>query len=90
MKIGIAGLGRMGGAIAKRLIDVGHNVAVWNRDPTKSKPLGEQGAVLAASPKELAERVDLVITILTDAAAIESVYNGSAVCWRVMSRASSL
>ncbi len=66
----------MGGAIAKRLIDVGHDVVVWNRGAPKSKPLGDQGAVVAASPKELAERVDLVITILTDAAAIESVYNG--------------
>jgi 3-hydroxyisobutyrate dehydrogenase len=66
----------MGGAIAKRLIVVGHEVVVWNRGTAKSKPLAEQGAVVAASPKELAEWVDLVITILTDAAAIESVYNG--------------
>jgi 3-hydroxyisobutyrate dehydrogenase len=68
----------MGSAIAKRMIDVGHDVAVWNRGTAKSKPLAEQGAVVAASPKELAERVDLVITILTDATAIESVYNAPA------------
>lgn len=66
----------MGSAIAKRLIDVGHDVVVWNRGTAKSKPLAQQGAAVAASPKELAERVDLVITILTDAAAIENVYNG--------------
>ncbi|HEX2726114.1 MAG TPA: NAD(P)-binding domain-containing protein, partial [Beijerinckiaceae bacterium] len=38
MRIGIAGLGRMGAAIAERLLEVGHDVAVWNRSPAKVKP----------------------------------------------------
>jgi len=37
LQIGIAGLGRMGAAIAARLIEVGHTVAVWNRSPNKAK-----------------------------------------------------
>ena len=43
MKVGVAGLGRMGSAIARRLIDVGHEVIVWNRSPDKAKPLVRRG-----------------------------------------------
>jgi 3-hydroxyisobutyrate dehydrogenase len=76
MEIGLAGLGRMGAAIAARLIEVGHKLTVWNRSPEKAKPLEAAGAALARSPRELAEKVEAVITILTDAAAIEVVYDG--------------
>jgi 3-hydroxyisobutyrate dehydrogenase len=76
MEIGVAGLGRMGAAIAARLIEVGHKLTVWNRSPEKAKPLQAAGAALARSPRELAEKVEAVITILTDAAAIEAVYEG--------------
>jgi 3-hydroxyisobutyrate dehydrogenase len=44
MKIGVAGLGRMGSAIAKRLIEVGHEVVVWNRNQDKIKALAAAGA----------------------------------------------
>jgi 3-hydroxyisobutyrate dehydrogenase len=77
MDLGVAGLGKMGGAIARRLIEVGHSVAVWNRSPDKSKPLVEAGAVAAATPAELARKSDVVITILTDAAAMDAVYDGA-------------
>jgi 3-hydroxyisobutyrate dehydrogenase len=74
MKIGVAGLGRMGSAIAKRLIEVGHEVVVWNRNQDKIKALAAAGAAVAATPSELAGRVETIITILTDAGAIASVY----------------
>jgi 3-hydroxyisobutyrate dehydrogenase len=77
MHIGIAGLGRMGAAIAARLIEVGHRLTVWNRSPERAKPLEAAGAAFARSPGELAEKVDTVVTILTDAAAIEAVYAGA-------------
>src|SRR6266567_3162720 len=77
MQIGIAGLGRMGAAIAARLIEVGHTLTVWNRSPEKAKPLETAGAALARSPGELAGKVETLITILTDAAAIEAVYGPS-------------
>ena len=77
MQIGIAGLGRMGAAIAARLIEVGHGLTVWNRSPERVKPLEAAGAALARSPGELAEKVETVVTILTDAAAIEAVYAGA-------------
>ena len=51
MQIGIAGLGRMGAAMAARLMDVGHTLSVWNRSPEKAGPLVDAGATLAATPE---------------------------------------
>jgi 3-hydroxyisobutyrate dehydrogenase len=76
MHISIAGIGKMGAAIAQRLMEVGHQVTVWNRSPDKTKPVVDAGATLAATPAELASKADAVITMLTDAAAIDAVYNG--------------
>jgi 3-hydroxyisobutyrate dehydrogenase len=78
MNVGVAGLGQMGAAIAQRLIEVGHKVTVWNRSAEKTTPLAAKGAAVAASPSELAEASEAIITILTDAAAIEAVYEGPA------------
>jgi 3-hydroxyisobutyrate dehydrogenase len=77
MQIGIAGIGKMGAAIAQRLMEVGHTVTVWNRSADKLKPLAAAGAALAATPAELADKSEVVITILTDAAAIDAVYGGA-------------
>ena len=66
----------MGAAMVQRLMSVGHDVTVWNRSPEKTKPLAEAGAKVAVTPRELAAACDLVITILTDAAAIEATYGG--------------
>lgn len=76
MHIGVAGLGAMGAAIAARLLELGHQVTVWNRSNEKTKPLAAAGAKVAASPAELAGTVEAAITILTDGEAIEAVYNG--------------
>jgi 3-hydroxyisobutyrate dehydrogenase len=76
MKIGVAGLGAMGSAIAARLLEVGHQVTVWNRTAAKTKPLTDAGAKLAASPTALAAACEAIITILTDSAAIDAVYSG--------------
>jgi 3-hydroxyisobutyrate dehydrogenase len=77
MQIGVAGLGAMGSAIAARLLEVGHQVTVWNRTAAKTKPLAEAGAKVAESPGTLAAASEAIITILTDGAAIDGVYNGS-------------
>lgn len=77
MKIGIAGVGRMGAAIALRLMEVGHDVTVWNRTADKTKPLIEAGAHLAETPAALAARVDVIVTILTNAEAMAGVYDGA-------------
>jgi 3-hydroxyisobutyrate dehydrogenase len=71
MKIGIAGTGRMGSAIASRLASLGHEMMVWNRTPDKARALGFK---VAATPAELASSSELVISILTDANAVNAVY----------------
>jgi len=76
MKIGVAGLGAMGGNVAARLMEVGHQVTVWNRTPEKTKALAGAGAKVAGSPAEIADACEAVITLLTDGAAIDAVYNG--------------
>jgi len=76
VKIGIAGTGRMGAAIAQRLLGVGHEVGVWNRTAEKTRPLAAAGAKVAATPAQLAAACETIITILTDAAAIDAAYHG--------------
>jgi 3-hydroxyisobutyrate dehydrogenase len=74
MKIGIAGTGRMGTAIAARLLGLGHEVAVWNRGAAKTRPLAEAGAGAAATPAQLVRGSECIVTALADAAAIDAVY----------------
>ena len=76
MKIGIAGTGRMGAAIGERLIGFGHELAVWNRTADKTKALAAVGAKVAATPSQLASSSEAIVTILTDAAAIDAAYRG--------------
>src|SRR6266446_1295796 len=77
LKIGIAGTGRMGAAVAGRLLSVGHDVTVWNRTREKTQALAQAGASVAATPAELATRAEIIVTFLTDAAAIDATYHGS-------------
>ena len=77
MRIGIAGIGKMGAAMAQRLMEVGHEVTAWNRSADKLKVVTDAGAAVAATPAELAKTTDTTITMLTDAAAIDAVYNGA-------------
>jgi 3-hydroxyisobutyrate dehydrogenase len=76
MNVGIAGLGRMGAAMAARLAEVGHTVSGWNRSADKAKPLKAAGVTIVATPAALAPQAETIITILTDAAAIDAVYAG--------------
>jgi 3-hydroxyisobutyrate dehydrogenase len=76
MHVGIAGVGRMGANMGLRLMETGHTLTVWNRSADKVKPLAEAGASVAKSPAELVGAVEAVITIITNAAAIDEVYHG--------------
>lgn len=76
MQMGVAGLGAMGSALAARLLEAGHQVTVWNRTAAKTKPLADAGAKIAATPAAVAGASEAIITILTDSAAIDAVYNG--------------
>jgi 3-hydroxyisobutyrate dehydrogenase len=66
----------MGSSIAQRLISVGHEVGVWNRNPAKTKPLVDAGARLFAFPAELVGGCDIVVVMLLNDAASEAVYRG--------------
>ncbi|HSN40492.1 MAG TPA: NAD(P)-dependent oxidoreductase [Burkholderiales bacterium] len=77
MKIGIAGTGRMGAAMAGRLLNCGHELIVWNRTSEKTGPLAAAGAKVAATPAQLAAEAEIIITILTDTDAIRSAYLGA-------------
>jgi 3-hydroxyisobutyrate dehydrogenase len=76
MKIGVCGTGRMGSAIAQRLMSVGHEVSVWNRDQTKTKPLVDAGAKASATPAALIDNCEAVVVMLLNDAASEAVYRG--------------
>jgi 3-hydroxyisobutyrate dehydrogenase-like beta-hydroxyacid dehydrogenase len=75
-RVAVVGLGAMGSRIAGRLLDRGHDVAVWNRDPAKAEPLVELGARRAASPAVAADDEELVITMVTGPAALTAVTEG--------------
>lgn len=76
MRLGVLGLGRMGSAIAARLLERGHTVWVWNRTAEKAAPLQEAGAKRAETPAELAREAEAMLSILFDAAALDQVYRG--------------
>ena len=77
MKVGIAGIGRMGAAIAERLLKHGHEVTVWNRTRSKADVLAVHGAKVVDTPARLASATDVILTILTDAQAIAAAYDGA-------------
>src|SRR5215210_4656211 len=74
--IGIAGTGRMGTAIALRLLDKGHEVVVWNRTRQKTEIAADAGAIVAPTPAVLVSACDKIISSLTNAAAMRTVYTG--------------
>jgi 3-hydroxyisobutyrate dehydrogenase len=74
MKIGIAGTGRMGTAITQRLLEVGHDVQVWNRTVDNAHDALGAGAKWAPTLRDLVNASDVVISFLFDNAAVEHVY----------------
>jgi 3-hydroxyisobutyrate dehydrogenase-like beta-hydroxyacid dehydrogenase len=75
-RVGFAGLGAMGGGIARRLLDAGYHVTGWNRTRESAEPLIEAGMGWADTPRELAESVDVLFTMLTNTAAVEAIADG--------------
>ena len=76
MRVGIAGLGRMGTAIARRLMESGVEISVWNRSPSKYRTLIDAGVVVCGTPRALADRSDLIITMMFDGHALHDVFEG--------------
>jgi 3-hydroxyisobutyrate dehydrogenase len=75
VRLGWIGVGRMGLALATRLLEAGHDVGVYNRTRAKCEPLAEIGATIADSPAELADR-DIVFTMVAGSADVEEVVSG--------------
>lgn len=76
MNVAFLGLGRMGAAMARHVLDAGHDLRVWNRTPDKAAKLVAAGATPAASPAAAARGADVVITMLADPDAVWEVLLG--------------
>ncbi len=76
MQIAFLGLGKMGVAIARRLLAAGHPLTVWNRTEDKARDLAAHGATIASSPAEAVAGADVVFTMLFDDSAHEDVLFG--------------
>jgi 3-hydroxyisobutyrate dehydrogenase-like beta-hydroxyacid dehydrogenase len=76
MKIGFVGLGNMGAPMARNLIQAGHQLTVFNRTRSRAQQLASAGASVADSPGKAASGAEIVITMLSDDHALESVVFG--------------
>jgi len=76
LSVGFVGLGSMGGRMVQRLLAGGHRVTGWNRSAVKAEGLAEKGMARAPTPREAAEGADVVLSIVTDTAAVEQVASG--------------
>lgn len=75
--LGFIGLGYLGSRIARRLVPAGFPLTVWDRDPAKAAQFSSAGVRVSAGPAELARGADVVLSSLSDDAAVEDVYFGS-------------
>ena len=78
-RVGFIGLGLMGRPMGLNLLKAGFPLTVWNRTRARTEPLAAAGAAVGASPRDVAERSDVVVTIVSDPPALEGVLWG-AVC----------
>jgi 2-hydroxy-3-oxopropionate reductase len=72
--VGVIGLGIMGAPMARNLLRAGFPLVVWNRTAARADALVAEGAERAGSPREVAERAGVVITMLSDSPDVEAVY----------------
>ncbi len=76
VKLGFIGLGNMGSRIARRLLDHGYQLSVYDIDPGKGEAISAEGGVVAKSVLELARTADVLLSCLTNDEAVRSVYTG--------------
>jgi 3-hydroxyisobutyrate dehydrogenase-like beta-hydroxyacid dehydrogenase len=72
-RVAVVGTGRMGAAMARRLVGAGHEVVAYNRTPERA---GGLGARVAGTAREAAENADFVVVSLADDDAVREVYTG--------------
>ena len=73
MQIAVLGLGKMGEAIARRLLDAGHELSVWNRTAERASGLAAAGARVLSSPREAWEAAEACVTMVLDDRALVDV-----------------
>jgi len=73
MRIGFIGLGNMGSAIARNLINAGHELKLYNRTRSRAEVLEPLGASIAENPAAAVTDVEVLITMLADDHAVEQV-----------------
>jgi 3-hydroxyisobutyrate dehydrogenase len=76
-RLGFIGLGHLGSPMARRLLSAGFPLVVYNRDSNKTKALSALGAEVASDPGKLAAEADVVLSCLSDGAAVEAIYMGA-------------
>jgi 3-hydroxyisobutyrate dehydrogenase-like beta-hydroxyacid dehydrogenase len=74
--VAVIGLGAMGARFARRFLEAGHDVVVWNRTPEKAEELVSRRAAPAASPAEAARKAEAVVTVVSDPEALRAVTEG--------------
>lgn len=77
VKVGFIGLGNMGIPMAKNVLKKGFQLIVWNRTLSKAEEFKGLGAEVASNPKEVAERSDIIITMVASPSAVEQVVMGT-------------
>lgn len=73
-RVAVLGIGAMGSRMARKLIEAGHSIAVWNRTAAACAPLVEAGAWLAQTPSMAVEQVDYAISMIRDDEASAAVW----------------
>ena len=76
MRVGVAGLGKMGSALAENLLNRGYKIRVWDRSSDHAQQLVAHGAEPAATPEELVKGMDAVLIMLWDDAAAKEITLG--------------
>jgi 3-hydroxyisobutyrate dehydrogenase len=75
-RLGFIGLGAMGSRMARRLLAAGYHLTVYDRTRERARPLQQAGAKLAPTPQRVADAVDVVLSSLSDDAALKEVMFG--------------
>ena len=76
MKIGLVGLGRMGGAMSQRLREQGFEVVGWDANADRNKALGNSGLRIAANPRAIAAESEIIISIITEDHGVRRIFRG--------------
>ena len=75
-QIGFIGLGKMGGRVAKRLLDAGHTVTGYNRTRSKAQWLLDAGMQWGESPRQVAQQSDVIFSMVTNTDALQEICSG--------------